>query len=123
MPKQRAIKIDGLYSGIDDFATFATKRIGKNSIEFHRANPDSDYGRYRENPPTLYIVLAPVALYAGKKGVDLAAELLKEWLQDKARQRRCKHREVTIYGPKGEEIAVVECKEKAGWKCNIKMRD
>jgi hypothetical protein len=56
------------------------------------------------------LYLLPGVYYVGKKGVDFAFEVVKEWLLKKPGP--CEHCRIPINGPTGETVTVVECEIK-----------
>lgn len=64
------------------------------------------FGVYVPVGQVIIASLAPAVAYAGKKLVDVFAEVLKDWL---LRQKGCQHRTVVIYAPDGSAARIVEC--------------
>jgi len=83
--------------------------------EVEQAHPHTPPGTYEKrggvyNSTSLQqfvILFTPVAAYAGKKAIDIAADVVKQWFLE--RSKRCAHRTVPLYGADGEVKKIVEC--------------
>ena len=66
-------------------------------------------GAFNQVPALMQVALflGPTLTYMGKKSIDLAADLVKAYFLKKL--DRCEHRKVSIHGPYGDVVSVVEC--------------
>jgi hypothetical protein len=53
------------------------------------------------------LFVGPTLMYMGKKSIDVAADLVKAYFLKK--MDCCEHRKVSIHGPYGDVVSVVEC--------------
>ncbi len=57
-------------------------------------------------PMAIALFILPGVLYAGKKVIDVLADVAEGWLKSKL---KCEHRRVELRGPDGAIVRIVEC--------------
>lgn len=72
-------------------------------LEYNLPSPLPIPGVIYASVEQILLALSPVALYAGKKAIDICADKVKEWL--KTREGAV---EVRIFGPNGEVVKIVK---------------
>src|SRR6185437_16869880 len=78
---------------------------GALDLEYNHFTPPPTPGVIYASVEQIMLALSPLALYAGKKAIDICADKVKEWLNT-----RNETVEIRIFGPNGEVVKIVRTK-------------
>lgn len=72
-------------------------------LEYNHFSPPPRPGVIYASVEQIMLALSPLALYAGKKAIDICADKVNEWLS-----KRNETAEIRIFGPNGEVVTIVK---------------
>jgi hypothetical protein len=84
-------------------------------LAYNHPTPPAQPGRIYASVEHILLALSPMALYAGKKAIDICADEVRKWLL-----KRPEDIEVKLFGPNGEVVSLIKKKPKFRAKMNPK---